>query len=160
MTRKEKLFVELEKQCLEAYRSNRDSRVGEQDGVYFDPETECVYSHGFVGGKGVPMAVFEGKDMTVAYFSDYDESSGAGFLDAVFENLETRILEELDVDDEELMKKVGEYKEDYGIEAYEKLFPEIYEEKLNELKEEDEAQELESVIRPAIREVLKIFQEE
>lgn len=149
MTRKEKLFVELEKQCLEAYRSNRDSRVGEQDGVYLDPETECVYSHGFVGGKGVPMAVFEGKDMTVAYFSD-----------TVFENLETRILEELDVDDEELMKKVGEYKEDYGIEAYEKLFPEIYEEKLNELKEEDEAQELESVIRPAIREVLKIFQEE
>lgn len=100
MTRKEKLFVELEKQCLEAYRSNRDSRVGEQDGVYLDPETECVYSHGFVGGKGVPMAVFEGKDMTVAYFSD-----------TVFENLETRILEELDVDDEELMKKVGEYKE-------------------------------------------------
>ena len=33
MTRKEKLFVELEKQCLEAYLSNRDSRVGEQDGV-------------------------------------------------------------------------------------------------------------------------------
>lgn len=150
----EKLSIEREKlrerlidEAIILCRKGWDSYVDLD--LYIDPDTYKIYE---MSGAGIPCSVWEGHDLHIIGYEGGPESLlTAVIFESMIESMDYFLTE---VEREQVKK----YQEEKGcnLQAYEDLFPELYEDVLKEFQ--DETLELEmDEIEARVDEILDIL---